>query len=813
MLKGTKKLYVRIIMFICVFLLVFPTICFAQNPIITNIYTADPSAHVWADGRLYVYPSHDIEPNQGCDLMDQYHVYSTTDMVNWVDHGEILRASQVPWGRPEGGFMWAPDCAYKNGIYYFYFPHPSGTDWGSTWKIGVATSTSPASGFTVQGYIPGLESLIDPQVFQDDDGQDYFYYGGGNICKGGKLNADMMSINGSMQNMTGLVDFHEATMVFKRNGIYYLTYADNHSDGTGDNRMCYATSSNPLGPWTYKGVYMDPTDSYCTHGSAVQYRGQWYQFYFNSSISHNDWLRSTCVDYLNFNADGTIQKVIQTTTGPAPLGTPGPTPTPGPTSTPTPTPPPTPTPTPPPPGSNVAAGKSITANGYTQNFVPTNANDGNVTTYWEGAAYPNTLTVDLANSYNIGSIKIKLNPDAAWATRTQTLSVLGSTDGSTYNQLVGMTPYVFNPGTSNTVTINFGPTNLKYVRLNFTANTGAPAGQVAEFEVITSGGATPTPTNTPAATPTPTNTPAATPTPTNTPAATPTPTNTPAATPTPTNTPAATPTPVPGQPDLIVTNITWTPASPATGNEVTFSAVIKNQGGGASPSGVKHGLAVSIDGTVVNWCDNYNTSIAPNGTVTLTCNGGPNSKATWTATNGTHTVRAFIDDVSIIAESNENNNTMDKSITVGSSSTPTPTPTPGGNLALGKPITASSVQQTYVATNANDGNVTTYWEAAPNTYPNTLTVDLGSAKTVTKVTLKLNPNTSWATRTQTLSILGSTDNVTYTTIVNSAAYTFNPATANTVTITFTGTSKRYIRLNFTANTGSTGAQIAEYEVY
>jgi hypothetical protein len=91
------------------------------------MYTADPSAHVWKDGRLYVYASHDIAPPRGCDLMDQYHVFSTDDMVHWKDHGEILRASQVPWGRKEGGFMWAPDCAYKNGTYYFYFPHPTGS--------------------------------------------------------------------------------------------------------------------------------------------------------------------------------------------------------------------------------------------------------------------------------------------------------------------------------------------------------------------------------------------------------------------------------------------------------------------------------------------------------------------------------------------------------------------------------------------------------------------------------------------------------------------------------------------------------------
>ena len=203
----------------------------APNPFIRHIYTADPSAHVWADGRLYVYASHDIDPPRGCDLMDQYHVFSTDDMVHWTDHGEILRASQVPWGRKEGGFMWAPDCAYKDGTYYFYFPHPSGTYTNDSWKIGVATSKEPAANFTVQGYIEGLDPIIDPCVFVDDDGQAYLYQGGGGTCKGGRLKDNMMEIDGAMQTMEGLVDFHEATWVHKYNGKYYLSYSDNHNPG------------------------------------------------------------------------------------------------------------------------------------------------------------------------------------------------------------------------------------------------------------------------------------------------------------------------------------------------------------------------------------------------------------------------------------------------------------------------------------------------------------------------------------------------------------------------------------------------------
>jgi beta-xylosidase len=251
--------------------------------------------------------------------MDKYHVYSTDDMVHWKDHGQILEASQVPWGRKEGGFMWAPDCAYKNGTYYFYFPHPSGTDWNHTWKIGVATSKKPASDFKVQGYIPGLEPMIDPCVFVDDDGQAYFYYGGGGKCMGGKLKDNMMEIDGAMQPMTGLHDFHEATWVHKRKGLYYLSYSDNHDSAGQHNRMCYATSNSPLGPWQYRGIYMEPTDSYTDHGSIVEYKGQWYSFYHTSALSHFDWLRSICVDKLFYNPDGTIQMVIPTKTGPGPV--------------------------------------------------------------------------------------------------------------------------------------------------------------------------------------------------------------------------------------------------------------------------------------------------------------------------------------------------------------------------------------------------------------------------------------------------------------------------------------------------------------
>ncbi|MDR2806119.1 MAG: family 43 glycosylhydrolase [Dysgonamonadaceae bacterium] len=298
------------------FVLFLTQVVFGQgNPFVRDIYTADPSAHVWEDGRLYVYPSHDIAPPRGCDLMDKYHVYSTDDMIHWIDHGQILEAQEVPWGQPlanNATFMWAPDCAYLNGKYYFYFPHPDKDPWNSNWKIGIAVSDRPASDFTVLPEpLKGLPESgeIDPCIFVDDDGQAYFYYGGGNRCFGAKLKDNGIELDGALQSMTGLYDFHEATWVFKRNGIYYLTYADNHS---GANQLRYATSAQPLGPWSHKGVYLRSTTSDTSHGSVVEYQGQWWAFYHTADLSGTGLLRSICVDPLDFNDDGTIRTVVQT---------------------------------------------------------------------------------------------------------------------------------------------------------------------------------------------------------------------------------------------------------------------------------------------------------------------------------------------------------------------------------------------------------------------------------------------------------------------------------------------------------------------
>ncbi len=136
------------------------------------------------------------------------------------------------------------------------------------------------------------------------------------------------------------------------------------------------------------------------------------------------------------------------------------------------------------------------------------------------------------------------------------------------------------------------------------------------------------------------------------------------------------------------------------------------------------------------------------------------------------------------------------------------------DLALNAPVTASSFTQSYVASNAVDGNTSTYWEGTNGVWPTTLSVNLGATMALGSVVLDLPPSTSWGTRTQTLSILGSANGTSYTTLVGSATYTFNPATGNTVTISLpSGTSDQYLELSFTANSVQNGAQVSELDVY
>ena len=147
-------------------------------------------------------------------------------------------------------------------------------------------------------------------------------------------------------------------------------------------------------------------------------------------------------------------------------------------------------------------------------------------------------------------------------------------------------------------------------------------------------------------------------------------------------------------------------------------------------------------------------------------------------------------------------------------SNPPPPPPPNTNLALNASVAASSTNGGFPASNAVDGNASSYWESQNGSFPQTFTVDLGASKAVGRLVLDLPPSSAWNTRTETLSVLDSTNGSSYSTIVGSAGYTFNPSSGNTVTITLpSGTSTRYLQLNFTANTGWAAAQLSELQAY
>ena len=290
-----------------------------NEPLVTHIYTADPSAHVF-NGKIYVYPSHDLE-HEGEDndegdeyQMEDYHILSMDNVdAPCVDNGEALNMRDVPWVSKQ---MWAPDCAEKDGKYYLYFP---ARDKDLRFHIGVAVSDSPAGPFKPEpDYIKGSFS-IDPAVLVDDDGAAYIYFGGlwgGQLEKWqtgefvenpaeipadakalgpqvAKLTDDMLQFAEAPQEITILDEngeplkagdedrrYFEGPWMHKYNGKYYLSY----STGT-THYLVYAIGDSPKGPFTYAGRILEPVIGWTTHHSIVEIDGKWYLFYHDSSLS------------------------------------------------------------------------------------------------------------------------------------------------------------------------------------------------------------------------------------------------------------------------------------------------------------------------------------------------------------------------------------------------------------------------------------------------------------------------------------------------------------------------------------------------
>ncbi len=293
----------------------------AQNPFITNQFTADPTARVF-DGRVYVYPSHDIRATPGHGradwfVMEDYHVFSSANLTDWTDHGVIVTQNKVPWVKPDSYSMWAPDCVLRNGKYYFYFPTtPRDTTQGKGFRIGVAVADKPTGPFVPQPAPIANVHGIDPNVFIDKDGQAYLYWSQGNIY-GAKLKENMLELAAEPKTLGELPTkgLKEGPYVFERKGIYYLTYP--HVENKTE-RLEYATSTSPLGPFTVKGVIMDesPTGCWTNHHSLLQFKNQWYLFYHHNDLSPKfDKNRSVRIDSLSFAADGSIRKVVPTLRG------------------------------------------------------------------------------------------------------------------------------------------------------------------------------------------------------------------------------------------------------------------------------------------------------------------------------------------------------------------------------------------------------------------------------------------------------------------------------------------------------------------
>jgi hypothetical protein len=312
-----------------------------SQPLVKHMYTADPSVHVFND-KIYIYPSHDIDAGIPFDdlgshfAMEDYHVISLNDPdAEAVDHGVALHVKDVPWADKQ---MWAPDAAYKDERYYLYFPAKRAD---GIFQIGVAVAESPIGPF-----IPEPEAIIgsysiDPAVFRDDDGKYYMYFGG---IWGGQLQSyrensydagyaeplpnepalgpriavlsDDMKQFAEPVNEIIITDengdpllagdnerrFFEASWIHKYEGRYYFSYS------TGDTHYtCYAIGDSPYGPFIYQGRILNPVVGWTSHHSICEFKGKWYLFYHDSSLSKGvTHLRSVKVTELTYNDDGRI---------------------------------------------------------------------------------------------------------------------------------------------------------------------------------------------------------------------------------------------------------------------------------------------------------------------------------------------------------------------------------------------------------------------------------------------------------------------------------------------------------------------------
>ena len=323
-----------------------PDADYLSQPLVKDIYTADPSAHAWG-GKIYVYPSHDIDgPAVEDDLgshfeMRDYRVLRMDKIGGPVTVGPVaLDVKDVAWADKQ---MWAPDAAKKGDTYYLYFP---AKDKEGVFRIGVATAKDPMGPFKAQPQPIKGSFSIDPAVFTDEDGQSYMYFGGiwggqlqryatGKYDPNGsktdlgqddkpalaprvaKMSGDMLEFSETPREIKIVDDkgkpllggdhdrrFFEASWMHKYQGKYYFSYS------TGDTHyLAYGIGDSPYGPFTYKGRILEPVEGWTTHHSIVEWGGKWWLFYADSQLSGQTRLRNVKVAELKYNPDGTIQTI------------------------------------------------------------------------------------------------------------------------------------------------------------------------------------------------------------------------------------------------------------------------------------------------------------------------------------------------------------------------------------------------------------------------------------------------------------------------------------------------------------------------
>lgn len=303
---------IRTSVFLCI---IFTNLVLSQNPISPpGIFIADPSAHVWKDGKLYIYGSLDESCDYYCSW--KHHVLFTTDMKTWTLHENAISSKgehdEISYN---DDLLFAPDCAFHNNIYYLYYCQPGKT------AEGVATSANATGTFTKGKKIElAGHNQIDPSLFIDNDGQAYYLWGQFSL-KMAKMKPSMTELDLSTLKDSIITEgdhhFHEGAFMAKRNGIYYIVYAD---ISRSDMPTCigYSTSRNPFGPYKYGGVIID--NDHCNpgnwnnHGSIAEFRGQWYVFYHRSTQGCNK-MRKACVEKIYFREDGSIPEVEMTSQG------------------------------------------------------------------------------------------------------------------------------------------------------------------------------------------------------------------------------------------------------------------------------------------------------------------------------------------------------------------------------------------------------------------------------------------------------------------------------------------------------------------